>query len=174
MVEGRPKMIWEESITEGCSTVLSWTNLSALTKWSLEKGCHRNYGEWGEKHILGARATGRATVLEIVIWSRPEQRTTWSASPSHRRRPTWPRIGETNVAVTSTTSKEPTGQNEFGRNVIRHDFHQVWSLLFPWYGRSLPPIRLYSWPGFLSCSMTTAENICCQIHEKIRALTTRF
>ena len=46
------------------------------------------------KEVSGAQVTGTPMGLEIVFWSRVEAQTTWSASPSHRPRLTWPPIGE--------------------------------------------------------------------------------
>ena len=97
----------------------------------------------GKAFIAGAQATLTTTELEIVFWSKPERQTTWSACRSRRLRRTWPRIGKGN-------SPQPLQlQDQLGKC-----FHlcssQVWSLLFPWHGRSLPPIQLYSWSGLIS------------------------
>ena len=44
----------------------------------------------------------------------------------------WWGIGQKNLAKTD--------------NILK--FLQVWSFLLRWYGRSLPPVRLYPWSGF--------------------------
>ena len=97
----------------------------------------------GKAFIAGAQATLTTTELEIVFWSKRERQTTWSASRSRRLRRTWPRIGKGNSPL-------PLQLQENRIKCFHLCSSQVWSLLFPWHGRSLPPIQLYSWSGLIS------------------------